>query len=73
MDFFVRAGRNLAEAEKKGLSEAGLAELMEEHRRKVNNELPEYSRLARIKLRQQEFEKTPTNKIKRFLYAGRAG
>ena len=63
---------DLAEAEKKGLSEAGLAELMEEHRRKVNNELPEYSRLARIKLRQQEFEKTPTNKIKRFLYAADA-
>lgn len=63
---------DLAEAEKKGLSEAGLADLMEEHRRKVNNELPEYSRLARIKLRLQEFEKTPTNKIKRFLYAADA-
>ena len=60
---------DLAEAEKKGLGEKGLAELMEEHRRKVNNELPEYSRLARIGLRLEEFEKTPTNKIKRFLYA----
>ena len=57
-----------AEAEKQGLTQDSLAALMEEHRRKVNKELPDYSRLFRIDLKPDEFEKTPTNKIKRFLY-----
>jgi long-chain acyl-CoA synthetase len=35
---------------------------------RVNNELPVYSKIGRIEIYPEEFEKTPTRKIKRFLY-----
>jgi long-chain acyl-CoA synthetase len=60
---------DLAEAEKQGLAKEALAEMMEQNRITLNKQLPEYGRIARIKLHLEEFAKTPTNKIKRFLYA----
>ncbi len=45
-----------------------LNEKMEENRKKINKKLPNYSRLKEIKLHPESFEKTPTKKIKRYLY-----
>ena len=56
------------EVAKAGLPEKVLLEIMEKNRILLNQQLPEYARVARILLRNDEFEKTPTNKIKRFLY-----
>ena len=41
---------------------------MEANRQALNQQLPVYSRVTRIELFPEEFEKTPTKKIKRFLY-----
>ncbi len=43
-------------------------ERMEENRKDLNERLPGYSQLARLKVLYEEFEKTPTKKIKRRLY-----
>ncbi len=51
-----------------GMSETDLDKHMEKMRVSLNAELPAYSRLARIEVYPEEFEKTPTRKIKRFLY-----
>jgi len=45
-----------------------LNEKMEENRRQANRVLPVYSQIRRIELMPEPFEKTPTKKIKRFLY-----
>ncbi len=39
-------------------------------RKAVNSQLAAFSRLAEIKLQKKPFKKTPTNKIKRYLYSG---
>ncbi|MCP4149478.1 MAG: long-chain fatty acid--CoA ligase [bacterium] len=41
---------------------------MEKNRLAVNQQLPAFSRIMKIELYPEEFEKTPTKKIKRFLY-----
>lgn len=51
------------------LSEEKLAPLMERNRQLLNSQLPGYAAVARIKLIFEEFEKTPTKKIKRRLYS----
>jgi len=43
-------------------------EVLEEIQHKVNNELNKFSQIQRIVLQPVPFEKTPTQKIKRFLY-----
>jgi long-chain acyl-CoA synthetase len=42
--------------------------ILEELKKKVNQRLASFSRLSRIEVRDEPFEKTPTHKIKRFLY-----
>ncbi|MCP4573965.1 MAG: long-chain fatty acid--CoA ligase [bacterium] len=44
-------------------------ERMEENRKELNQRLPGYSQVARLKVLYEEFEKTPTKKIKRRLYS----
>ena len=51
------------------ISENQLAEKIEENRKMLNDQLPSYSKITKIKLYAEEFEKTPTKKIKRFLYS----
>ncbi len=41
---------------------------MEENRETANGVLPAYAKIRRIKLQPEPFEKTPTKKIKRYLY-----
>jgi long-chain acyl-CoA synthetase len=48
--------------------ESFLKEKMDENRIHVNKALPSYSQIKRIELQPEPFEKTPTKKIKRFLY-----
>ena len=43
--------------------------LMEDNRKALNERLPNYSQIARLKVLYDEFEKTPTKKIKRRLYS----
>lgn len=50
------------------ISENELPALMEENRKALNQQLPAYSQIAKIKIYNEEFEKTPKRSIKRFLY-----
>ena len=63
---------DLAEAKNQGFSEDAITEAMEKNRLALNRMLPEFGRIARIKLHGEEFMKTPTNKIKRFMYTEKA-
>ena len=46
---------------------------MERNRQKLNGRLPPFCQVATIEIVPEELQKTPTRKIKRFLYTGRAG
>jgi long-chain acyl-CoA synthetase len=59
---------NMETVDAEGLSEQDLYEKMEVNRELINRQLPVYSRITKIELFPEEFEKTPTKKIKRFLY-----
>ncbi len=45
-----------------------LAQIMEQNRQELNNQLPVYSRISAIELHDEEFAKTPKKSIKRYLY-----
>ncbi len=49
-------------------AEHAAAELLERIRKEVNTQLAAFSRLSRVELQREPFEKTPSQKIKRFLY-----
>ena len=51
-----------------GLSLQDIEHVMEENRVALNQELPAYSQLAKMKIYPEAFEKTPKKSIKRFLY-----
>jgi long-chain acyl-CoA synthetase len=44
-------------------------EILKEIHKKVNEEVNKFSRIQQVVLQSDPFEKTPTKKIKRFLYA----
>jgi len=50
------------------VKEDDLPDIMENNRKKINNELPKYELVARIELVKEEFEKTPKKNIRRFKY-----
>ncbi|HHV04307.1 MAG: AMP-binding protein [Bacteroidales bacterium] len=50
------------------LDSMNLAQLMEENRMRLNMLLPIFSRIHKIELQPEAFEKTPKRSIKRFLY-----
>ncbi|MDC7228077.1 MAG: AMP-binding protein [Spirochaetales bacterium] len=50
------------------LTADGIKEEIEKAVRAVDRELPLYSKIINFEIREEEFEKTPTSKIKRFLY-----
>ena len=41
---------------------------MEKMRKEVNKQLASYEQIAQVEIRPEEFEKTPKNSIKRYLY-----
>lgn len=51
-----------------GLNNDDLERIMEENRVALNEMLPSYSQIAKMKIYPEEFEKTPKRSIKRFLY-----
>jgi long-chain acyl-CoA synthetase len=51
-----------------GLTEKDIERVMEENRIALNEMLPPYSQLAKMKIYPEEFEKTPKKSIKRYLY-----
>lgn len=55
--------------DKQGISEQGLKDIMENHRKHLNKELPVYMNLSGMRIYPEEFEKTPKKSIKRFLYS----
>ena len=59
---------DMDEAQNMNFTEDDLANIMEQNRQELNNQLPPFSKIAQIILRQEEFEKTPKKSIKRYLY-----
>ena len=59
---------DLESVDKACLKGRQIEDLMEENRRRLNKELPNFVRLAEVRVMYEEFEKTPTKKIKRNLY-----
>ena len=55
--------------DKNGLKENDLLQIMEGYRKQINQELPAYMSIAKIKIVPEEFEKTPKKSIKRFMYS----
>ena len=51
-----------------GLSHDDLTGIMEQNRKQLNTMIPAYSRLAEIRVMDEEFQKTPKKSIKRYLY-----
>jgi len=49
-------------------SETQIEDIMEQNRKDINQILPAYSFISKFELYPEEFEKTPTKKIKRFIY-----
>jgi len=60
------------EMSKRGLDSSGsadfIAQVLEECRKAANRELPAFSHVQQILEHPEPFEKTPTNKVKRYLY-----
>jgi long-chain acyl-CoA synthetase len=54
------------------IDERELVQRMEKNRLALNRILPPYASIAKIDVYSEEFQKTPTKKIKRFLYSGAA-
>ncbi|MGL4518513.1 MAG: AMP-binding protein [Phocaeicola sp.] len=50
------------------MNDEAIAEAMEKNRVALNEQLPAYSQITRVKIYHEEFEKTPKKSIKRFLY-----
>jgi len=51
-----------------GIDEEELQKHFEKKRHEINRHLPAYCQISAMKLRSEEFEKTPKKSIKRFLY-----
>jgi long-chain acyl-CoA synthetase len=52
-------------------AEHSIADLLERLKKEVNSKLASFSRVNRIELQEEPFERTPSQKIKRFLYPKR--
>lgn len=50
------------------IPEGKIPELMETNRNEVNKQLADFSRIIKIQIASEPFQKTPTQKIKRYLY-----
>lgn len=51
-----------------GLTENDIPAQLEKVRREVNQQLANYEQIAQVEIQPQEFQKTPKNSIKRYLY-----
>ena len=55
-------------ANKEGIVNGKMKTVMEENRVQLNQKLPSYCQISKIKIFYEEFEKTPKKSIKRYLY-----
>ncbi len=55
-------------ARNQGLDREALEKIMADNLDALNKEMPAYSKVSKIKIFEEEFEKTPKRSIKRFLY-----
>lgn len=55
-------------AHKANLTDADIEQQMQRNIDQLNTELPAYSRISRMRILHEEFEKTPKRSIKRYLY-----
>ena len=51
-----------------GFTDEDLENIMEQNRKELNLQMPSFAKVSRIKLHNQEFEKTAKKSIKRYLY-----
>jgi long-chain acyl-CoA synthetase len=51
------------------IDEKAIPALMEENRQEVNKSLADFSRIVKVHIVSEPFQKTPTQKIKRYLYS----
>ena len=56
------------EAKNMNFNDTDIANVMEQNRIQLNEQLPAYEKITEIEIRKEEFEKTPKRSIKRFLY-----
>lgn len=56
------------QAKKDKITKENMKKIMEDNRKLANTMLPTYSQIARLKIQENEFEKTPKRSIKRYLY-----
>ena len=56
------------EAQSIGLNNADIQNIMEQNRIQLNTLVPSYCKVSEIRIREEEFQKTPKRSIKRFLY-----
>lgn len=56
------------EAFANGMTQQDIEKAMEENRNELNLQLPAYSRITKVKIHFEEFEKTAKKSIKRFMY-----
>ena len=56
------------EAKNMRFNDQDIANVMEQNRQQLNEQLPAYEKISEIEIRTEEFEKTPKRSIKRFLY-----
>ena len=59
---------DIEEAKAMGFSDEDIANIMEQNRQELNNQLPVYSKIQQVELMDEEFQKTPKKSIKRYLY-----
>ena len=56
------------EAKTLGLTNNDIVSIMEQNKLQLNEIIPNYAKVSEIRIREDEFEKTPKKSIKRFLY-----
>lgn len=59
---------DMEEVNNLGFTDEDLESIMEQNRKELNLQMPSFAKVSRIKLHNQEFEKTAKKSIKRYLY-----
>lgn len=59
---------DIEEVNNLGFTDEDLENIMEQNRKELNMQIPSFAKVSRIKLHNQEFEKTAKKSIKRYLY-----
>ncbi len=59
---------DIENATRQGIATESLEEMMKDNVKVLNKDLPSYSQISKVKVMNEEFEKTPKRSIKRYLY-----